>query len=1192
VEFRVLGPLEVADAAGPVALGGPRERALLCALLLRANRVVTTDQLVEELWSGRPTPTAASAVRVYVSHVRRALGSQADDAPSVESRASGYVLTLDPARIDAHCFEEAVTAARGVLAPAPADAARALSAALELWRGPAYADVLDLGFAAAESARLEELRLHAVEDRIDAELALGRHDALAGELQGLVRDHPLREQLTAKLMLALYRSGRQSEALRAYTSTRTVLGEELGIEPGPALQELERAVLAHDEALAWVPDGTPGGPAPRALPLPPAVSGVAAGDFVGRRAELERLAQRWDECAGGARRLVTIDGAPGIGKTRLAIELAARVHTRPAFVLFGRSDEEPPWPYQPFREALAHYVCATPATQLEADLGLVARDLARLVPELAVRLPDLDAPIHVDVETQRYRLFEAVRALLLGAGRAAPVLLVLDDLQWADLPSLQLLQHVLRHPEGGPLMVVATCREDEARPEGALDTTLSRLARDGLSERMRLEGLGAADFAALMQVATPQESQAAVLSMASSLSELTEGNPFFGREVVRHLIETGSIEAGRTSGVAALELPVEVSKLLSRRLERLSPRCRELLLVAAVIGRQFDIALLARVCGGDMTEILTLVDEACVARVITELPPALDRYRFAHALVRESVYASVGASRRARLHLLVGEALEASIPRVATPAELAHHFCAAAPLGGTRRAVDYARRAADDALRKLAPNDAVDHYERAIRALELEEPVDRRELCDLVLRAGQARAQAGDRLGGRAALEDGAALAAELGEPELLAQASLSIDSHGLSMGLVDERLVAILGDALAGLRPVDHGLRSRVLARLARELFFSGDTARLERLGAEALEEAKSSGEPGAIAAALDARHLSLLGPEHVESRIEIAHEALTRAVEAREPLRELVARSELLVDLLEAGSIDRADEQIDAHRALADRIRRPRDVWHAIVLRAMRANLDGRLDESELIAGEALALGAQLGMIDAEAIFAIQLFAVRWAQGRLPELGGAVAELVTTSPGIPAWRCGLAMLHAEKGEHSEARAQLDALAMDDFGGLPRDWLWLAATTVASQATHVVGTTDEASALYRLMLPYARRNVVVGAGFACLGSAARYLGLLATTAGNWKDAESHFRAAIRMNDAMGAATWAAQTRYDLAVAQFDHSTEEADGTLELARAALTAAERFGMAGLADRARQLVDRARAVAPVVDNETNR
>jgi DNA-binding SARP family transcriptional activator len=1191
VEFRVLGPVEVLGEARPLPLGGPKERALLCALLLRVNRVVTTDQLVEELWSGRPTATAASAIRVYVSRLRRALVAEGSDPSVLQARAAGYVLTLEPETIDSHRFEQLVSAARAVLDLAPADAARAFREAVDLWRGPAYADVRDLDFAQAEATRLEELRLKALEDRIDAELAVGHHAAIVGDLQRLVDDNPLREHLTEQLMLALYRSGRQAEALRAYAATRRLLGDELGIEPGPALQALERAVLAQDEGLTWVPHPARGVLDTDALPLPPAIVGAARAELVGRRPELERLLATWETCAGGERRLVVIDGTPGIGKTRLSVELATEVHSRGAIVLLGRCDEDPPWAYQPFREALAHYVRSCPRERLAGDLGSMARDLVRLVPELAVRLPGLDEPMRADTETELYRLFEAVRALLAGATRTAPILLLLDDLQWADVPSLHLLQHLVRHPGGGALMVVATCRDDEGFASNGLDEVLSRLIREGLCDRLPLDGLDDSDLTELVRLSTPEEAQSSVLPTTASLLQVTEGNPFFVRELVRHLIETGSLETTHGPGMTLLRLPDELTKLLSHRLDRLSEPCRDSMKMASVIGREFDVPVLERVCEADLAQILAVVDEARRARVIVEVPTSVDRYRFAHALVRETAYASLGASRRARIHLRVAEALEAGGLHSASPAMLSHHFCAAAPVGGTRRAVDYARRAGDDALHQLAADEAVLHFERAVRVLRLETPVDRRELCGLVLRVGQARAQAGDRVGGRASIEEAAGLASELGEPRLLAQASLSVDSHGLSMGVVDLPLVAILEQALGELTSEDRGLRSRVLARLARELFFSGDAERIRELSVEALDEAESAGDAGAIAAALDARHLALLGPEHVGPRIEIATVAMNRAVEAREPPRELVARSELLVDLLEAGYIEEADEQISAHRVLAEQVRRPRDLWHSLVLQAMRTNLDGDLEESERLAAEALQLGDRLGMVDAEAIFALQLFAVRWQQGRVRELQGAVEDLVASSPGIPAWRCGLAMLYAEVGEADRARGQLDALAVDDFAGLPRDWLWLAAVTVSAQVSHTLGAVDEARALYRLLMPYAGRNVVVGAGFACLGSAARYLGLLATTMGKWADAEALFVDAIRMNDEMRAGPWAAQSRCDLATGLLQHAPDAADRSLVLAREALAMAQRFGMLQLVDQAREIVSRAEVATGMIESGPN-
>ncbi len=330
MEFRILGPLEVRRDGVPLSPGGPKQRALLALLLLHANEPVSRAALIDGLWGERPPETAAKALQVYVSQLRRALGREL-----VRTRPGGYQLVVQPDALDLGRFERLVAEAR---AATPSAAAPKLREALGLWRGAALADFADESFAQTEIGRIEELRLAAAEALAEAELALGRHAELVAELEGLVARNPLRERLRGQHMLALYRSGRQAEALEAYQAARSKLVEELGIEPGRALQELERAILRQDPALD----------AP-ALPAP----SVSSAGFVGRAGEVAELTAALDNALAGRGGLYLLAGEPGIGKTRLAEELAALARERGARVLWGRCWEAGGAPaYWPWTQAL------------------------------------------------------------------------------------------------------------------------------------------------------------------------------------------------------------------------------------------------------------------------------------------------------------------------------------------------------------------------------------------------------------------------------------------------------------------------------------------------------------------------------------------------------------------------------------------------------------------------------------------------------------------------------------------------------------------------------------------------------------------------------------------------------------------------------------------------------------------------
>ncbi|MCU1448804.1 MAG: Transcriptional regulator, putative ATPase, winged helix family, partial [Acidimicrobiales bacterium] len=454
LQLRVLGPLEAARDGELVPLGGAKQRAVLAALLVRANQVVPVDRLIDELWGDRPPDSAPNALQGYVSALRKVLEPQRTPkaAPMVlVTRPPGYAIHVGPAELDLLRLEELLEAGRTALADGqPAQASARLTAALALWRGPPLADVAYEPFAEREITRLEELRLAATEDLVDADLQLGRHQRWAGELEAVVEENPLRERLAGQLMLALYRSGRQADALRVYGRLRAALLTELGIDPGDELRELETAILQQRPDLRWRASGA--GPPRRgtdaraggALPLPARLVSRSSVTFCGRVGERRHLDALCDEVESGALRTIVVEGDPGMGKTRLAMELAAAARERGWSVLYGRCDEDLAIPYQPFVEAFSHYVEHTPDGVLAEQVLSDAAHLARIVPAAARRLGAVPATPSSDPETERYLLLEAAAALLGAASAGRPLLLVVDDLHWADRNTLLLLRHLAR----------------------------------------------------------------------------------------------------------------------------------------------------------------------------------------------------------------------------------------------------------------------------------------------------------------------------------------------------------------------------------------------------------------------------------------------------------------------------------------------------------------------------------------------------------------------------------------------------------------------------------------------------------------------------------------------------------------------------------------------------------------------------
>jgi WD40 repeat protein/DNA-binding SARP family transcriptional activator len=484
MRFQVLGPLEVDADGGPVVLGGPKERLLLALLLTRPNQVVSVEALLRGLWGDQPPPTAAKTLQSHIKRLRRALepGRARGAAGQVlVTRQPGYLLRVAPGALDVVRFEELTAAARRMLSQGQADAAASLlGEALGLWRGPAFQEFLDSDVALAEADRLAELRLAALEDRVEAELRLGRHRELVAELEGLVREQPLRERLWAQLMLALYRSGRQADALLAYQRARSILVEELGIDPGAELRRLHAAILAQDPGLELPP--TAAAAATRELPQALAMHGPV---FVGRAAELGWLQAAWARAANGQGGIALVSGDQGMGKTRLAAEFARGVHDRGGWVLYGRCLAAAPDPLQPFTQALA-------------DWSAVGGDMPS-----GWRSPTAFG--------------EGLAGLLIDRPDTT-VLLILDDLHLAQAPALEALADLVAAATRR-LLVLGTYCQEKLSPELA---ALVERVDPGAVARRRLGPFEQDEVAQVLGLYEPEQ---AARAAAPTVLDATGGIP-------------------------------------------------------------------------------------------------------------------------------------------------------------------------------------------------------------------------------------------------------------------------------------------------------------------------------------------------------------------------------------------------------------------------------------------------------------------------------------------------------------------------------------------------------------------------------------------------------------------------------------------------------------------------------------------
>jgi hypothetical protein len=993
----------------------------------------------------------------------------------------------------------------------------------------------------------------------------------------LVALDPLSEEAQRQLIRLLDRAGDRPAALAAFAKLRERLAHELRVAPSLETRRLVDSIRA-DPAISSA--ASP--PAPTAPRLPPRLAARGDSPFVGREDLLEALRAAWSAARDGEHRLVLLAGEPGIGKTRLATELAALAHAQGATVLYGRCHLEAVTPYEPFTEALRDYIASCPPEALGPLLGSGSGELARILPGLPERLPSLPPPLEGDPDGERYRLFEAIASTLNGAAAAGGAVLVLDDLQWADRPTLLLLQHTVRAPEAGRLLLLGTYRDSDLAPAHPLAETLAELNREGLGEVIALDGLGEQELAQLIGALT---GKTAADAFARAVRSETEGNPFFVEEVLRHLGEAGALAGDEPISARALEhagVPESVKDVIGRRLARLGERTNHLLAIAAVAGRGFDYDVLERLAGLEEDTLMDSLEEAVAAKLIAEEPGVVGRFGFSHALVRETLYDALTATRRVRLHRRVAETLEAVHEADLEPhlADLAYHFSQAVRAGeDADKAVEYARRAGEQALRLIAYEEAANHFERALRCLELKPPVGESARCELLLSLGGAQLRAGWLRESRATFERVAGIARSGGDNERLARAALGAgggEDRLPAPWRVDESLVELLEEALESVGDDDLCLSARLLARLALELYWS--EARRERRGAlslRGLELARRSGDRAGLAYCLVARRFAVWGPDNLEQRLVGDAELQRFAEESGNEELALQSSWAHICDLLELGDLEAADAELDSYERLARKRRSPYHLFGAACWRTMRAISQGPPEEAERVATRTFDFGRQIlphRFLPFHAL-AVQTYVIRCDQGRLGEHVDTTRALADRFREFPVWRAALAALYAELGREAEARNELETLAANDFADLPRDFLWLATTAWLGEASALIRDPRRAGALYELMLPHARKYVWAGYTNVPLGPSSRVLGLLATAMGRWEDAARHFEDALELATRARARPNHARTQKAYAgMLLARNGTDDRAQALHLLDEALQTAEEFGMNRLHEEA--------------------
>jgi DNA-binding SARP family transcriptional activator len=1066
MEFRVLGPLEVRTGEREVACNGAKQRLLLSVLLLNANEVVSSDRLVDVLWGDHP-PATNKALQMHVSQLRRAL-----DPGVLVTRAPGYQLRVDEGDIDLHRFEAAVEEGRAALTEGrPADARRSLHDALALWRGPPLADLTFEECLQGDIARLEELRLVALEARIDADLALGNHADVIPELERLTTAHPTREGLRAQLMVALYRSGRQAEALEVYRDTRATLVEELGIEPGRELQEIETRILAQDTSLDLAPEETE--------------------MLIGREHELAQLLPLVDAALAGRGAVVLIAGEPGIGKSRLAETLANRAQGRGARVLVGRCWEAGGAPaYWPWVQALRGYTGA-PATELTA----LFPDLAGLTEE----------------DGARFRLFDAVGALIQRATEEAPVAIFLDDLHAADSPSLLLLRFVSAQLAGSRALISCCYRDTEVGPD--LAEALADVGREAVAHRVSLVGL---DGAATARLLADTMGTRPADALVARVQEETHGNPLFVAELGR-LLDAAEPSDGQ------LPIPDGVRETISRRLGRCSDGCRDVLEVASVFGREFELDPLARVCGMGEDELVAALDEAARARF-------LDGRRFSHVLMRDALYDGLPGARRMALHREIAAVLE---QRRAAASEIANHYLQGGS-GVAEQAIAYATRAGDDAAAQHAYEEAVRHYESALRLLETTAPDDAERTCDLLLALGDVLSRAGDTDAAKQPFRRAATIAEEQRWADRLARAVLGYGGRfAWGRAGADPALVPLLERTLAVIGDEDSPARVRILARLATARRDDPTDEVRVALASDALAMARRIGDPGTLAYALEAKWTATQSPLTLEGRMELADEQIALSIASGNMELCYGGHDNRLNTFFTLADRAGIDVEVAAIRELADAMHQPAQRWHAATVETMLAVMEGRFEDAGELLERGRSLGAAAMRWNAEVAYRVGLLLLRRAQGRLAEVERMIDRSVHEYPALPRFVCASAYVHAEIGHRRRAREALDRLLSQDLEHSHIDEDWIIGVAMLPDVCARLGDGHAARRIYSLLLPF-DGLYAEAPGEGSFGAISRGLGVLARALGELDQATRHFEDAVETERAMRARPWVAHAQHGL----------------------------------------------------------
>lgn len=1167
---RALGSIEVRNPAERTwRAPSPQQRTLLAVLVAHVGRPCSSDQLAQALWGDDVPVTARRLLQALVSRLRCLIEPAGRRMSRLRTTPGGWQLDIEPDVVDTCRFERLLRAAAEAPDADGRETRTCLQEALALWRGRPFGDLADHSMLKAEAVRLEEQFVGARERLLALRVDAGEHAEVVPELEELVVAHPLRERLWELLMLALWRSGRQADALTAYQGLRGRLVDELGTDPGPQLQELHALILRHEVPLgAAVTPGRAATPSQRSVQKTLTWSCRRDLPLTGRERELATLRDTLRRAHRGLSQLVLLGGEPGIGKTRLVAEFADVAAGEGVDVLIGRCAEGARVPYQPFVEALAADVEATPQGGLAARLGRDAVELTRLLPTLAARTGWEPPARSASPELDQHCLFTAVAGWLTAASAQAPLMLIAEDVHAATRSTWLLLDHVAHATTSARVLVLATYRDTADWLPGGLADTVAALIRRPQVTQLSLAGLDVRAVASLITACElPGDGST---GWAEAVHAATGGNPLFVEEMLATLAADPPADPGLLT--SRLDVPHGVAQLVATRLRRLTPATVAMLEHAAVAGERFDFLETTHASGLVEEQALDAVAEASAARLVTPTGSG-DEYAFTHSVMRAALLTRLTPSRRMRLHARMAATLEACHGDDPEQAGLlAYHHGAAGPGGDPAKIVHYAMAAGDAAMAQRAYDDAAAYYQQALALCDL---TDTRQRCELLTRLGCAQARAGHP-DGHATLHEALALALSREDPDQIVEAALA-GNRGLvsRIGAINEDWVSLLHQAVATVSAEHPGPRAVLLAIVARELSYGDDLPHRRRVSREALDLARRQDDPLVLARVLALRWVAIQHPATLADRLADTAELVGRVAQLDDPLVEVLAHTQRFIDTLEAGDRVAADAALDHACRVAE------DVGHAALQAfvttadAARELLWGDCDRAEDIAEHGRALAHRAGVPDIEIAYLAQQFLLHRERGQLTDYLPVLDQALRAYGVMPAWQGLASLAWALTGHHDRAWKTVDRYAANDFADIPRNPLWVDTVCMFADAAAQTLHRQAADALLNLLAPY-RSHLAIEISVP-LGAVAHYLGVLATTTEQWQHAVNYLNEAEDIHDRMGATRWHNRTRLARArLCVLRGDPEEHNDATQLLDEVTTRARDIGQMGLLHEAHAVV----------------